>query len=421
MSKQGARMLELAGEIQSDWEPLTKVPGELEAETLLEVGLLCVLTRNLSEAAAAKTLKGLKKAYPDWNELRVSQIQEFLQEIGTKSGDVARTVANDVKAYLHEVFLKNHGFDLEFLRADPGEAARFFTQLLVLGPGPAHYVMWSALEGSVPVSLGLIRVLHRAGLMKRTSSVKKAGESLDKWIPEKDRPRFGVRFGALTEFCDTKKPSCWECALRPHCPFGKKVYADWQAQQKRLAQQRAREEEARRKAEERERKRAEAEAKKRSEKLAREQAKQRKIQERQAKADARKQEAARKKAEAAAKKVQRAKELAKKQAAAKKAAAKQAAAKKAAAKKAAAKKAAAKKAASKKAGSKTAASKKKAGAKKKASKKAAAKKPAAKKKTAKKPATKKKATKRPAAKKTTAKKPAAKKKATKKKTTKKRR
>ena len=413
MSVQAKALADAAARVRLSWAVPPK--KALEGKSLLEVGLLAVLSRHLTVAQAEKTAAALRSGFPDWNELRVSQIQEFSGLVKSKSQPTSRSVARDVKDYLQEIFQKNHGFDLEGLRSDPNEAAKFLTQLPFLGASAAHLIIYAVDPTVVPLSGGIVRVLDRLGLMKRTSSLRKAQATLEKAVPAGDRIEFGARLGLVVEkWCDSKKPSCWDCALLEGCPFGARVFKDWQAQQKRLEIARQREEARRLKEEEKARKRAEAEEKKRrlvaereEAKLRREEERRRAVQEKKERALAEKKakEEARKKAvlakKAAAKKAALAKKVAAKKAAAKKAAAKKAAAKKAAAKKAAAKKVAAKKAAAKKAAAKKAATKKKAAkpapkkapARKKATKKVAAKKKAAKKPaTRKKPATKKKTT-----------------------------
>lgn len=287
MSEKAKRIAEIQALIPKRWTP-PKLEATQSDLTLLEVGLLCVLTRDLSGSAAEKTLTSLRTAYPDWNELRVSQVQEYQGLVKSRSADLQRKVAHEVKEYLQEVFQKNHGFDLEFLREDPAEAGKFVLQLPHLGASAGHFLLWLASGGQVPASAGTIRVLDRLGLMKRTSSVRKAAEALDQVVPPEGRQQFGVDFGLVIEnWCDAKKPICWECVLVEECRYGKKVFKDWKTQQKRLEVQRKREEERRRKEEERARKRAEAEAKKR----AREEARQAREEERRKKREAKKREA----------------------------------------------------------------------------------------------------------------------------------
>jgi endonuclease III len=345
-----SKVVQLIDSVPSGWTP----PAPLEDGSLLEQGLLMVLVRSLTEPQAQQTVRALRAAYPDWNELRVSQVQEFREHVKTKNEAAALRAAHDTREYLQEVYQKNHGFDLSFLREDPTAAGKFISELTFLGGGAAHLLLSQACNGELPVTQGIIRVLDRVGLVARTGSIKKAKERIEPLVPRERVLDFALRLGEVaSRYCDPKKPICWECPLVAGCKHGRKVQKDWIAQQKRLEVQRKKEEkrleilrkkdEARRKKdEERAAKKAEAEAKKRAReaaKKAREDAARRKKEE-EVRAK-REREAAKKRAaeeKKAAEKRRREEEAAKKAAARKAEEKKKAEAKKKAAKKSGAKK-----------------------------------------------------------------------------------
>jgi endonuclease III len=428
-------------------------PAEARADaSLLEQAIVLVLMRHMKQSAAESSLDSLRKYYEDWNEARVSQVQEiasYLKSGSRKKGvDLLRentAAARSIKTLLQEVFQQTHGIDLVELSEDPSSAAKVVGQMPFLGLAAGSYLMRMAEGGELPANTRVVRVFDRLGLLARTASMKKARLLLQDLVPKGKELDFTMAFHEIAElYCDARKPACHDCPLVDDCPFGKKVFKDWQVQQTKLAAQRKKEEARRvlaekkdaervKRDEERDRKRVEAAAKK----FAREDARRRKVAAAAAAKTAaiKKREDDRKKSIAAEKKAAiKAKAAAakkKKSDAAKKKA--DAAKKKADAAKKKAAAAAKKKAASKKKPAKKAPAKKKPAAKKKkpAAKKAPAKKkPAAKKKSAakKKPAPKKKSApkkkpapkKAPAKKKPAAKKKAAKKKVTKKKTTRKR-
>ncbi len=260
VSDKSHRIAELLARVPSSSTPLPAADGR----SLFEIAFLSVLYRRLSESAAEKTLSGLAAAYSDWNELRVSQIQEFQHLIQSKSPELQVAVANDVREYLQEIFQKLHGFNLDSLRGDLAEAARFASQLPFLGASIGHYLLHLACPDGLPISPPVVRALDRLGLAKRTSSIKKAQAGFESFVPPDGRREFAVKMGLVVEqWCDAKKPICWECPLVEACPFGKKVQRDWKAQQRRLEIQRVRDEERMRKDAEREKKRAAAEEKRR--------------------------------------------------------------------------------------------------------------------------------------------------------------
>jgi endonuclease III len=260
VSEKSQRLADLLAKIPPPAQPLPAADGR----TLLEVGFLTVLQRRLSEGAAEKSLAALSAAYPDWNELRVSQGQEFQHLIQTKSPELAAQVARDVREYLQEIFQKIHGFNLDVIKGDIAEAARFAASLPFLGASVGHYLLHLACPDELPISPPIVRALDRLGLAKRTSSIKKAQAGIENFVPASLRSDFATRMGLVVEkWCDAKKPLCWQCPLVQNCPFGKKVERDWKQSQRRLELQRVRDEERQRKDAEKERKRAAAEEKRR--------------------------------------------------------------------------------------------------------------------------------------------------------------
>lgn len=260
MSDKSQRLADLLARLPESGTPLPASDGR----SLLEVAFLSVLGRRLSESAADKTLSALAASYPDWNELRVSQVQEFQHLIQTKNPELATQVARDVREFLQEIYQKIHGFNLDVLKGDVTEAARFAAQLPFLGSALGHYILHLACPGEVPISPGIVRALDRLGLAKRSSSLKKAQAGIETLVPEGMRRDFAIRMGSLVErWCDAKKPTCWECPLVDACPFGKKTLRDWKQSQRRLEIQRVRDQERQRKEAEKERKRAAADEKRR--------------------------------------------------------------------------------------------------------------------------------------------------------------
>lgn len=314
MSSKSKRLSEVLAQV-----PAPDAPSlSFEGKKLIEIGFLCVLTRRLSPSAAEKTMVALQLAYPDWNELRVSQVQEFRHLVQTKNDELAATVAHDVREYLQEVFQKVHGFDLEPLRGDLAEAARFASQLTFIGATAGHLLLHLACPDELPISPAIARTLDRLGIIKRTTSLKKAQAAVESLVPPAERADFALRMGRVIEsWCDAKKPICWDCPLCPSCPHGKKVEREWKATQRRVELQRQRDEERALKEAEKERKRAAAEEKRRLIAKAKDDARKAKLAEREKaraarEAKARAARAAQEKARQAKAKVAKAKKTARK-------------------------------------------------------------------------------------------------------------
>lgn len=358
---------DLIQKVNLRWDP----PKRLKDANLLEHGLLCVLSRELTESKAEATLKALRRDFDDWNVLRVSQVQEVAPSVQGKDDGQKRLVAAMIKQYLQEIFQQNHGFDLEFMREDMAEGAKMFIKCTYLGVPAAYYLLWIAGDEAMPITLDMVRVLDRLGVITRTTSLRKARTLIEPLVQKKGGElELASHLGEVLErWCDLRRPKCWLCPLADGCPHGKKVVKDWKAQQERIEAARLRSES-----------RAEAQrqkeiqrAKREEDRKARERGRLTKKLEREREREQRRLAAEAKKREKELNAKKRAEELARKKVEAKKKAELE---KKAAAKKRAedAKKAAAKKKAD---AAKAAAAKKKADlAKKTAEKKAAAKKKA---------------------------------------------
>jgi endonuclease III len=272
VTEKGKKIAQLLGRVGASWTPPSESALATVGEDLLHLGLYLCLRRVLTEAQTLRTIAALREAYPDWNELRVSQAQEYEHLIDSKDASVRVRAAREVREFLYEIFQKNHGYDLSFLRADPGEAGRFVSQLPFLGSSAAHWLLWHASGGRLPVSPSIVRCLDRLGIAKRTSSMAKALEQLEGHVQPEMRAEFAVQLGHVVDrWCDPKRPICWECVLVESCPYGRKVQREWKAQQRRLEIQRKRdlererkEAEKARREEERQRKRAEGESRRRA-------------------------------------------------------------------------------------------------------------------------------------------------------------
>lgn len=232
-------------------EPRHRLPKPLKEGSLLDQGMLIALVRHLSQSEAEKVLAALKQAYTDWNELRVAQAQEIASLISTGERRAARgelerlfPVVRAARDYLQEIFQKNHGFDLEFLREDPVAGAKTFAAMPYLGLAGTNYLLWLANGRQVPSHPATLRVLERIGLLQKGAGGKKAGkDALAPLVPAGRELDFVSAFGEVADrWCHATRPLCHECPLVDECTFGKKAFQEWKVQQARLEAQRVREE-----------------------------------------------------------------------------------------------------------------------------------------------------------------------------------
>ncbi|MCY2960235.1 MAG: hypothetical protein NTY35_08715 [Planctomycetota bacterium] len=305
---------ELVPKLLDRVEPRFRLPKPVKDASLLEQGMMIALVRHLPQGEAERVLQELRKAYSDWNELRVAQVQEIasLVSLGERRGprekvDHLFPVVRAARDYLQEIFQKNHGFDLEFMRDDPAGAAKAFATMPYLGLAGTCFLLWLASGKQVPSHPALVRVLERIGLVSKGASGKKGLLVLAGVVPTGRELDFVAIFGEVADrWCHAAKPLCHECPLVEDCAFGKKAYQEWKVQQSRLEAQRVREEARRAIFEKKEAERRAKDDARLAKKNAIEAAKAQKERERLAKIEAKRKEAdakAKAKADAAAKKI----------------------------------------------------------------------------------------------------------------------
>ena len=326
---------------------LTKIVGLLEKkyggvtsldrDNPLDQLVVLILAANSNQKKADEALIGLRSAFVDWNEVRVTALHDIdhaIDSLGAKGGEGKAALIRDVLGAIYARFNK---VDLDFLlekgdKQNVRRRERLFNFLAERSPAlPALMTCYfEDRKAVVSVAGSLGRMLARLGIFKKGSSPAKIRKDIESNLSEAEQLLFLNGGWQIAEsLCQRAQPDCRACPLNKDC---KTAPAEI---------------ERARKAEEAERLRLRKEARKLAEKIARE-----------ARAAARKAEADKK---AAAKKEAARKAAEKKKAEAEKKKA-EAARKKEAARKAAEKKATAKKksTASKKAaaGKKTTASKK---------------------------------------------------------------
>ncbi len=225
--------------------PRSPMPEAVDGLPLLEQGMLVVLRRHMTQTQAVSTLKKLRAVYPDWNELRVSQVQEIASlmvagKLHAPVEDIQKhlPVVRDARDYLQEIYQKTHGFDLEFLK-DDSSALKLITQMPFLGTAGASWLLWLATGKQVPVHGAMVRALDRLGIVTRGAGSKKQKELVEPHIPKGEELRFVTAVGELVDrWCTSSKPLCHECPLVDECVFGKKAFQEWKVQQARAEAQR---------------------------------------------------------------------------------------------------------------------------------------------------------------------------------------
>jgi endonuclease III len=125
-----------------------------------------ILSENMSETAAQSVLKRLNGYFVDWNDLRVSRVEEIIEVLGDDT-PVIKDVASALTRTLRAVFDQYNTVSLESLKKIGKRPAK---QILEKMDGTSHFVvnycMLTALQGhAIPLTKKMIEYLRNNQLV----------------------------------------------------------------------------------------------------------------------------------------------------------------------------------------------------------------------------------------------------------------
>ena len=215
-----------------------------EPRPLLEELLYAICREGATPAEADAGYARMKKAFVDWNEVRVSTVQEVSEVLRPLPNPGLR--AGWIIGVLHAVFEMNYSYDLEELeKKGLKQAARQLTRyfdakdLEKLGLKQAAkqidrfkqvndfavaWVIQRRLGGhAIPLDGPTLRVLTRLGVVEdaEPESLETLRGSIEHLIPKTRGPEFTDLMSIhARELCTEKDPNCSACPLRNDCPTG---------------------------------------------------------------------------------------------------------------------------------------------------------------------------------------------------------
>ena len=218
---------------------------EPEAPRPLLEELLYAICREGSTTADAEAAYGrLKKTFVDWNEIRVSTMQEVadalrpLPQAGLRAGWII--------GVLHAVFELNYSYDLgdmekkglkqaakqvsryfndsELKKLNLKQAAKQIGRFKQVNDFAVAWVVQRSLGGhAIPLDGPTVRVLQRLGVVEEVDpdDLESLRGGIEHVIPKTRGPEFTELFSIhAKELCTEKDPLCAKCPLLPDCPTG---------------------------------------------------------------------------------------------------------------------------------------------------------------------------------------------------------
>jgi endonuclease III len=206
-------------------------PHEPAAETrpVLEELVYAILREGTTTADADRAYAGLRKAFVDWNEVRVSTVQEVADALRPIPGAGGR--AKRVIGLLQKVFEERYNFALDDLdKKGLKQAARQLGRYKDdVTDFTVAWVIQRNLGGhAIPLDAPTLRVLTRLAVIEEADpdSLEGVRSSLEHVIPKAKGPEFTELMSVhAKELCVDGTPHCGQCPLKGDCPTGQAVLA----------------------------------------------------------------------------------------------------------------------------------------------------------------------------------------------------
>ncbi len=209
-------------EVQTLLKKRYRIGPSVEKLTILEAVVYGIIHEDSTREQANRALARFKDGFFDWNEVRVSSLEEIQGVLDGMTDAEGR--AFRIRRFLRQLFEKTYGFNLDPLAKKPQkESLKLLEEYDALA---SDYVLGTvtrlALAGhAIPVDAPTMRVLRRLGIADESTDIPTVRGILERAVP-KNR---GVEFSDLIEelahdTCVEEEPDCPECELRKICPTG---------------------------------------------------------------------------------------------------------------------------------------------------------------------------------------------------------
>jgi endonuclease III len=209
--------------------PLPAGSTEPTDRTVLEELIYAACREGSTHADADRAYAALRKTFIDWNEVRVSTVQEV--------ADVLRplpqpgTRAKRIVALLQAIFEERYSYDLsDVLKKglkDTARKLRFYKE--GVNDFAVAWVIQRTLGGhAIPLDAPTLRVLQRLGIVEpgEPDSLEAVRGSIEHVIPKAKGAEFTELMSIhAKELCIDGTPRCAACPLKGECPTAPIVLA----------------------------------------------------------------------------------------------------------------------------------------------------------------------------------------------------
>lgn len=204
-------------------------PEPHEPRPVLEEVVYAILREGTTTADADRAYDGLRKAFIDWNEIRVSTVQEVADALRPMPGAGGR--AKRIIGLLQKVFEERYAFTLDDLdKKGLKQAAKQLSRYKEdVNDFTVAWVVQRTLGGhAVPLDGPTLRVLGRLGVVEEAEpdDLESVRASIEHVVPKARDAEFTELMSLhAKELCVDGTPNCPACPLKGDCPTGQEVLA----------------------------------------------------------------------------------------------------------------------------------------------------------------------------------------------------
>jgi endonuclease III len=191
--------------------------------SVLESVIYAICHEGATREQANQALSRFKDQFFDWNEVRVSSVEEIeLTLAGLPEADLK---AQRVRKFLRQLFSRTFKFELDYLLKKAQKEA--LKKLHEFEPLRSDYVVaMIILQGlgghALPVDAPMLRCLRRLGVVPDRTDEAAARAAVERAVPKNRVAEFVDLLEELAhDTCVAEEPECVRCALQKLCPTGK--------------------------------------------------------------------------------------------------------------------------------------------------------------------------------------------------------
>lgn len=227
--------------------PLPVRDEPAEPRPVLEELIFAICREGTTTADADRAYRSLRKTFIDWNEVRVSTVQEVAEALRMLPNSGLR--AGWIIALLQAVFEMSYSYDLDELekkglkqaarqlgryfdskdleRLGLRQAAKQVGRFKNMNDYAVAWVVQRRLGGhAVPLDGPTLRVLRRLGVVEEAEpdSLEALRGSIEHVIPKARGPEFTDLMSVhAKELCVDGTPACGQCPLKADCPTAQEM------------------------------------------------------------------------------------------------------------------------------------------------------------------------------------------------------